>query len=182
MNNYKYLISFILTITLGFIDAQDDFGDDFGEEQTTDSGTQLLNISGTVTDASSGKALAGANIIVDGTELGAAADESGTYTIEGVETGASITASMIGYEDEVLYADEETVDFSLVQIAIEMSALEVLASRAGENTAVAYTNVTKEDLVLRLGSRDIPLAMNTVPSVYATGQGGGAGDAAAELG
>ena len=32
-------------------------------------------------------------------------------------------------------------------------------------------------MALRLGSQDIPLALNTVPSVYATGQGGGAGDA-----
>ena len=30
---------------------------------------------------------------------------------------------------------------------------------------------------MRLGSQDIPLAMNLVPSVYATNQGGGAGDA-----
>ncbi|MDP7529892.1 MAG: TonB-dependent receptor plug domain-containing protein, partial [Candidatus Marinimicrobia bacterium] len=52
-----------------------------------------------------------------------------------------------------------------------------MASRAGEKTAVAYTDIRKEDLELRLGSRDIPLALNTVPSVYATGQGGGAGDA-----
>ena len=48
---------------------------------------------------------------------------------------------------------------------------------AGEKTAVAYTDVTKEEIALRLGSQDIPLAMNLVPSVYATNQGGGAGDA-----
>ena len=58
-----------------------------------------------------------------------------------------------------------------------MTELEVLASRASEKTPVAYTNVTKKDLNLRLGSRDIPLALNMVPSVYSTGQGGGAGDA-----
>ena len=58
-----------------------------------------------------------------------------------------------------------------------MSALEVLASRASEKTAVAYTDVTKDEIALRLGSQDIPLAMNLVPSVYATNQGGGAGDA-----
>ena len=58
-----------------------------------------------------------------------------------------------------------------------MSSLEVLASRASEKTAVAYTDVTKEDIALRLGSQDIPLAMNLVPNVYATNQGGGAGDA-----
>ena len=58
-----------------------------------------------------------------------------------------------------------------------MSELEVLASRASEKTAVAYTDVSKDEIALRLGSQDIPLAMNLVPSVYATNQGGGAGDA-----
>ena len=58
-----------------------------------------------------------------------------------------------------------------------MSQLEVLASRAGDKTAVAYSDVNKEQIALRLGSQDIPLALNTVPSVYSTNQGGGAGDA-----
>jgi Outer membrane receptor for ferrienterochelin and colicins len=84
---------------------------------------------------------------------------------------------MIGYEDQTLYADQKTIEFALNSSAVEMSELEVLASRAGENTPVAYTNVSKEELSLRLGSRDIPLALNMVPSVYSTGQGGGAGDA-----
>ena len=58
-----------------------------------------------------------------------------------------------------------------------MSQLEVLASRANKKTAIAYSDVKKEELSLRLGSQDIPLALNLVPSVYATNQGGGAGDA-----
>ena len=58
-----------------------------------------------------------------------------------------------------------------------MSGLEVLASRADEKTPVAYTNVTKAEMEFRLGSQDIPMALNTTPSVYATQQGGGAGDA-----
>jgi len=58
-----------------------------------------------------------------------------------------------------------------------MSGLEVLASRADEKTPVAYTNVSKADMEVRLGSQDIPMALNTTPSVYATQQGGGAGDA-----
>ena len=124
-----------------------------------------------------GNPLAGANVVVDDSELGAAADEDGKFNIEGVQAGSSITASAIGYEDLTLFADQAELNFELVSAAIEMSALEVLASRAGEKTAVAYTDVTKEELALRLGSQDIPLAMNLVPSVYATNQGGGAGDA-----
>ena len=105
-----------------------------------------LNVSGVVSDAETGRPLAGANVIVNDTDLGVAADSDGNFTIEGVEAGASITASMIGYEDVEMYADSEEVSFQLTRIAIEMSELEVLASRAGENTPVAYTNVSKEDL------------------------------------
>ena len=92
--------------------------------------------------------------------------------------GASVTISAIGYEFILtLYADEAELTFELNPTAVKMSELEVLASRASEKTAVAYTDVTKEQIALRLGSQDIPLAMNLVPSVYATNQGGGAGDA-----
>jgi len=44
-------------------------------------------------------------------------------------------------------------------------------------TPVAYTNITKAEVEARLGSQDIPMILNTTPSVYATQQGGGAGDA-----
>lgn len=140
-------------------------------------------ITGTVTDAGTGEALAGANVIVEGTDLGAAADASGQYAIENVPAGTqTITASVIGYEEssqtvEVPAEGSVTVDFALETMAIELSSLEVLADRATRNTPVAFTNVEKADMSLRLGSQDIPLVLNTTPSVYATAQGGGAGDA-----
>ncbi len=45
------------------------------------------SISGTVTDEN-GSGLAGANVTVDGTNLGAAADASGSYSISGVSSGS----------------------------------------------------------------------------------------------
>ncbi|MCH2650412.1 MAG: TonB-dependent receptor, partial [Candidatus Marinimicrobia bacterium] len=135
-----------------------------------------MTVSGTVTDAATGSALAGANVVVDGTNNGAAANASGAFTISNVPNGATLTASMIGYADASMAA-ASTVNFRLSASSIEMSGLEVLASRADEKTPVAYTNVTKADLEARLGSQDIPMALNTTPSVYATQQGGGAGDA-----
>ena len=70
-----------------------------------------------------------------------------------------------------------SLSFALATDVVALSALEVLASRADETTPVAYTNVSKEEMEIRLGSQDIPMILNTTPSVYATGQGGGAGDA-----
>ncbi len=59
------------------------------------------SISGTVSDAN-GNPLAGANISVEGTSMGAATLTSGGYSISGVPAGSyTITASYIGYEHQV---------------------------------------------------------------------------------
>ena len=138
------------------------------------------SITGLVTDADTNP-LSGANVVVQGTELGAVADESGFYSIK-LDSGTyTVTVTFIGYSSqsqEVVMGEEDVkVDFALAIDAITMSALEVLASRADEKTPVAYTTVGKEELEFRLGSQDVPMALNTTPSVYATQQGGGAGDA-----
>ena len=129
-----------------------------------------------------GKPLAGANVVVEGTDKGGVTDENGKYTIDvGYEGDYKLTASYIGHTPmtkSVKVGDiVGTLNFSLEIDVLEMSALEVLASRADEKTPVAYTTVTKEEMEIRLGSQDIPMSLNMTPSVYATGQGGGAGDA-----
>ena len=45
-------------------------------------------ISGTVTDAATGNALPGANVVVVGTNMGAAATEDGSYSISNVPSGS----------------------------------------------------------------------------------------------
>ena len=113
--------------------------------------------------------------------MGAAASSDGTYSISNVDAGSyTVTASVIGYANAsktVNVSGDVTVNLALDISALELSALEVLASRAGERTPVAYTNVSKDEMEARLGSQDIPMILNTTPSVYATQQGGGAGDA-----
>ncbi len=44
-------------------------------------------------------------------------------------------------------------------------------------TPVAFSEVGKERISAQLGSRDLPLVLNNTPSIYATADGGGAGDA-----
>ncbi len=138
-------------------------------------------VSGKVTDAGTGRSLPGANVFIEGTTLGAAADANGNYMIANVPSGnVTISASVIGYEkasQTINLTGSTTINFALDASAIQMSALEVLASRADEKTPVAYTNISKDEMEVRLGSQDIPMILNTTPSVYATQQGGGAGDA-----
>ena len=145
------------------------------------SGLFAQAIVGVVTDVNSNP-LAGANVVVEGTDKGGVTDVSGKYTIDIGKSGDyDVTASFIGYSsvtNSVTVNDiVGTVNFLLEIDAVAMTALEVLASRADEKTPVAYTTVTKEEMEIRLGSQDIPMSLNMTPSVYATGQGGGAGDA-----
>ena len=161
--NYRNLIASIMMIT----------------------GLFAQSIVGVVTDGN--EPLAGANIVIDGTSVGTVSSEDGTYILDVEPLGMmSITASFIGYSpvtkqvtvgDGSLEPANVNVDFVLEVDVVALSALEVLASRADETTPVAYTTVDKAEMEVRLGSQDLPMAMNMTPSVYATQQGGGAGDA-----
>ena len=55
------------------------------------------SVSGTVADEK-GSPLAGANVVVEGTDLGAAAQADGTYSITIGEGSYTVTASVIGYK------------------------------------------------------------------------------------
>ena len=138
------------------------------------------SIHGVILDTNS-KPLEGANVVVVGTTYGAVSNETGVAHIDIPAGTYDVTASFIGYSSvtkSVVVGDKmATLNFVLEQNFVALSDVEVLASRASDNTPVAFTNVTKEEFETRLGSQDIPMILNTTPSVYATQQGGGAGDA-----
>ena len=139
------------------------------------------SVMGTVYDANS-RPLEGANVVLVGTDLGDTANEAGAYAMLNVPAGTyDLTASFIGYKPmtkSIVVGDEGVMTHFILEVGgLALSDVEVLASRASDKTPVAYTNVTKEEFETRLGSQDIPMILNTTPSVYATQQGGGAGDA-----
>lgn len=141
-------------------------------------------VSGVVTDANTGEKLIGANVYLTGTSWGAATDANGEYSIT-VDAGSyTITCSYIGYtkiEQEITVNADVTLNFEMKEFQFTLS-LEVISDRAKDReTPVAFTNVTKKEMEFSLGSRDIPLVLNTTPSVYATPGGGGAGDSRVNL-
>lgn len=141
-------------------------------------------ITGKITDSETGELLLGVNVSIDGTNMGAATMRSGVYKITNVPPGTyTLKVTYIGYKEETQTAvvtvnTKMTINFKLESKVILGAAISVLADRAKlRETPVAFTDVKKQDMEARLGSQDIPLVLNTTPSVYATMQGGGAGDA-----
>jgi iron complex outermembrane receptor protein len=140
-------------------------------------------VRGVIIDKDTGESLLGANVILVGTVMGATTDEDGVFLILNVPEGSyQLSVEYIGYEkySTSISVGEETVDLniSLKPTTILGDAITVVADRATfRETPVAFTNVDKPQITNQLGSRDIPLILNSTPGVYATDQGGGAGDA-----
>lgn len=141
---------------------------------------QNYSISGVVTSDASGEKLIGANIFVKGTTTGVATDLNGKYSFSLSEGTYNVTCSFVGYEKvekSIEVNKNMTLDFSLKDYFFTLNVT-VIADRVKEReTPVAYSDVDKKQLEFNLGSRDIPLVLNTTPSIFATNNGGGAGDA-----
>ncbi len=140
-------------------------------------------IEGKIVDSKTNEPLSAANVILEGTSIGSVSDIEGYYKIIDVPEGDyMVSIKFIGYKTvskgvNVVAGKKVKLNFKLKSVALGMDALEVLASIADKSTPVAYSDVEKKEIEMRLGSQDIPMVLNTTPSVYSTQQGGGAGDA-----
>jgi len=140
-------------------------------------------IRGHVVDAVTGEPLTGTQIIIENTNRGVTTGDNGSFRLEKVVPGTiTVKATFIGYETitktvQVNENSTSVINFDLQPGVIMLTGITVMADRAKEReTPVAFTDVRKEEITARLGSRDIPLVLNTTPSIYATASGGGAGD------
>lgn len=136
-----------------------------------------ISVKGKITDALNGDALIGANILVKGTTNGTATDAMGRYSLSNVDKNSTLIVTSVGYAStEVEVGGRSIVDVELNAGTTELTEIEILSSRATKETPFSFSTVDKKAIQASLGSRDIPLALNATPSVYATNQGGGAGD------
>ena len=100
-------------------------------------------VSGRVTDADTGDPLVGANVLVVGTNLGAATDVNGEYSISRVPAGAQrLNAIYIGYGSKSMNVDvpadgNVSTDFGLSIAALNLN--EIIVTGAG--TAVEKSKV-----------------------------------------
>jgi len=112
-------------------------------------------ITGRVIDHETGKPLALANVIVEGTQLGAATDSNGYYFILNVPPGEyTLVVSMMGYQRMRVEGVRVSVDFTTVQnFELTPTVLEL-----GEIAVVAERKIIRHDLTSSLSivkSRDI---------------------------
>jgi TonB-dependent SusC/RagA subfamily outer membrane receptor len=108
-------------------------------------------VRGRVTDASSGRGLPDAQVVVTGTRAGALTNASGEYTITAVPTGPrSITVRRIGYLPAtravtVVAGGTATADFAVNQSAINLSEVVVTGTAAPTEKRRVGTSIASVD-------------------------------------
>lgn len=108
---------------------------------------------GKVTDKITGEALIGANILLQGTNLGAATDENGQFIIVNISPGTyTVKVSYISYET-ILIENVKIIVDQTTQLSVELSTQSV---QVGEVVVTAKSSMIHKDLTSSISviSRD----------------------------
>src|SRR3954470_8479291 len=135
-----------------------------------------FTVTGTVRDAQTHQALAGATIQIKGTPLGTVADEFGHFAFYKLSPGTYIVSGkFLGYSEKsqtVNLTADTPVNFDLEETAILTEAVIVSATRATDKTPTTYTTVAGEKIQQQNFGQDLPLILNWTPSVVTTTDAG----------
>ncbi len=136
------------------------------------------SLHGKIVDSQTGEELIGANVFLEGTNIGAASDIEGNYQIRSITPGIyNIVASMVGYAKftvtnlEIKPREQVKLDIALVSEAFETDEVVVTAKMILDNDASLLKNRQKSnsvsdaigsDQIKKSGSDDVGDAMKKV--------------------
>lgn len=138
-------------------------------------------IKGVVKDEISGELIDGAKVTAK--SVSALTDRLGRFTLKVPMGEYFVSVEVEGFapDTQFVQADKNLitdVNFNLENLSASIQAVQIVASVAKDRkTPIAYSNISGKEIQERLGSQDMPVLLNNTPGVYATQQGGGAGDA-----
>jgi len=145
-------------------------------------GQSKVELNGTIFDKENDETVVGAKIVCDDV-LVTKTDIDGKYAFQ-VEANKThqLKITCIGFDTLVLDvkvgSTNTTFDAALPIYAKVMDDVVVKADAAKtRETPIAFSKLTAKQISEDLGTRDLPMVLNSTPGAYATEQGGGAGDA-----
>jgi len=143
---------------------------------------QKVTIQGTVVDKETKEIIVGAAIVCDST-IKTISDFDGKFTLS-VSSNAmhTVVISYYGYEKKSFSVQTGTENIvKSFEIGMEEQEIdEVIVSTdiaKTRETPIAFSKLSAKQIAEDLGTRDLPMILNSTPGAYATEQGGGAGDA-----
>ena len=99
--------------------------------------SQNITVRGTVTDAETGEAMIGLNVVVKGTTRGVATDLNGNYTVTDCPPDATLVFSFVGYEE----VEEPVRGRTVIDVAMSPSS-----ELVEDVVVIGYGTVSKRDV------------------------------------
>jgi iron complex outermembrane receptor protein len=130
-------------------------------------------VKGKVTDEN-GKPVADATVQIKKQNLAKTTNGNGEFVFEVPNTGRfEVTISFIGYQPTIVQAfTGRIVQVALERKSYDLSEITVSSLRATDKSAVAYSNVNKDEIAQRNLGHDIPYLLSLTPSFIATSDAG----------
>lgn len=134
------------------------------------------SVYGTVQDSLSNP-IVGATIKILDTYKGVASDNNGNYKINNIKTTSlQLEVSFIGYQTQQIVIENFTADrelnFTLKEAQLTLDELVVSAIRVKENSPIAHSNITYQDIEKNNLGQDIPFLLQNEVSVVSTSDAG----------
>ena len=111
-------------------------------------------VSGRITDATTGEALVGTNVVIKGTSTGVIADINGNYQIDLPLDANTLVFSFIGYNNQEVLAKSATMDIALTPSQLALEEVVIVGYGVSGETSdalegrVAGVNVVKKKEVI----------------------------------
>lgn len=128
-------------------------------------------VEGIVIDQETNTPLWGASVRVQGSQRGILTDSKGHFTLSDISVATKLTVSFVGYQAQEVAASN-AARILLQRSSFLQDEVVVKATRADENSAMAYTNVSAQELGKSNLGQDMPMLLNFAPSVVTTSDAG----------
>lgn len=135
-----------------------------------------FSISGKITEKNSEKALRGAGISLVNSFFSAQSDASGNYSLTNLKAGNyTVRITFLGYqsiEQAVSIKDNAIINFQMSPNSLLADEILVRSTRASENSATTFRNLSKAELEKNNLGQDLPFLLNQTPSVVVSSDAG----------
>ncbi len=135
-----------------------------------------FSINGKITDNQTGKDLERAAVYLEDSFTSTQTDQSGNFTLKNLKAGNyTIRVSYLGYQSiqkTISLTSNQTLELGLGANTLLADEVLVRSTRATENSATTYRNVSKEELEKNNLGQDLPFLLNQTPSVVVSSDAG----------
>ncbi len=133
-----------------------------------------INLTGVV--KGDGETLAGASVVIDKTFYGVSTQSDGSFELQNLKPGDySLTVSFIGFETQKVklkLSSDKKIEINLHPDVVMTEEVLISATRAGNKTPVAYSNISGDEIAKRNMGQDIPYLLQLTPSFVSTSDAG----------